>query len=143
MTRGGGVEQADAIAVNGPEQHDEAGQFEQGLALGGVAGAELQAGGILENDEKGQFAFLDEFFAVGFAEARGDVPVDVAHIVAEGVFDDLIEFHAPAAKGRAILAAEHIGHGVFDAPLQAAEQCQRWGGQGRGGGRWTAGCYHG
>ena len=63
-----------------------------------------------------------------FGAARGDIPVDVAHVVAERVFHDLIELHAAATKRRAILAAEDVLDGVADAPLELAQE-----GEGRAG----------
>ena len=119
------MEKTDAVAVDGAEQHDEAGEFEVGLAFGLGAGAELEPGGVLEDDHHGDLAFLDEFFAVGFAEAGGDVPVDVADVVAELVFDDLVELHAASAEGGAVFTAQYIFHGVTHAPLEPAQEGER------------------
>ena len=130
---GAGVDEADAVAVDGAEQHDEAREFEEGLAFGLRAGTEGEGRGVFEDDEQGDLAFFDEFFSVGLAEAGGDVPVDVADVVAELVFDDLVELHAAAAKGRAVFAAEDVFHGVADAPFELAQEGQRRRG-GRGGG---------
>ncbi len=100
IARRGGVDEADAVAVDGAEQHDEAGEFEQRLALRLRARAKAQGRGILENHQQRDLALLDEFLAVGFAEARGDVPVNVAHVVAELVFLRLdSELHA-ASRGK-------------------------------------------
>src|SRR5258708_34264540 len=107
----GSVEEADAVAVDSAEHHDEAGQLEQRLALGLRTGAELQADAVLEQEEQGDLAFLDEFLAVGLAEAGGDVPVGVAGVVAEGDFDNLVELHAPAPKGGAGFPPDARLHG--------------------------------
>jgi hypothetical protein len=82
----------------------------------------VEGRGIFEDEEEGDFAFFDEFLAVGFAEAGRDVPIDVADVVAEGVFHDLVELHAAAAEGGAIFAAEDIFHGVAHAPFELAEE---------------------
>jgi hypothetical protein len=119
---GAGVDEADAVAVDGAEQHDEAGEFEEGLAFGLGAGAEGERRGIFEDEQQGDLALLDEFLAVGFAEARGDVPIDVAHVVAELVFDDLIKLHAAAAEGGAVFATEDVFHRMTHAPLELAEE---------------------
>jgi hypothetical protein len=105
VAAGRGVDEPHAVAIHGPEQHDEAGEFHERLALRLGAGAEVQRGRILEHHQEGDLAFLDEFLAVGLAEPRGDVPVDVAHVVAEAVFHDLVELHAPSAKGGTVFAA--------------------------------------
>ena len=119
------VDEADTVAVDGAEQHHEAGELEEGFAFRLRAGAELEARGVFENDEQGDLAFLDEFLAVGFPETGGDVPVDVADVVAEGVFDDLVELHAAAAEGGAVFAAEDVFDGVADAPFELAQKGQR------------------
>ena len=121
----GGVDEADAVAVDGAEEHDEPGEFEEGFAFRLGAGTKLEAGRIFKHHEQGDLAFLDEFLAVRFAEASGDVPIDVADVVAEGVFDDLIELHAAAAEGGAVFAAEDVFDRVTDAPLQLAQQGKR------------------
>ena len=117
-----GIEVTYAVAVDGPEQHHQSGEFEQGLALRLGGGTELQAGRILKHEQQRHLALLDEFLPVGFSEARRDVPVNIAHIVAELVFHDLVEFHAATAEGRAVFAAEHIFNSVAHAPLQPAKQ---------------------
>ena len=96
-------------------------EFEQGLALRLRARAEVQRRRVLKEHEQRDLAFLDEFFPVGLAEPRGDVPVDVAHIVAKRVFHDLVELHAAAAEGGTVLAAEHVLDGVAHTPLEAAQ----------------------
>src|SRR5258708_7768750 len=125
----GSVEEADAVAVDSAEHHDEAGQLEQRLALGLRTGAELQADAVLEQEEQGDLAFLDEFLAVGLAEAGGDGPVDVADVVAGGVFDNWVELHAAAAEGGAVFAAEHVLHGMAYAPLELLQQRELGGDQ--------------
>jgi hypothetical protein len=87
----------------------------------------LQAGRILKHDQQGDFALFDEFFPIRLAEARGDVPVDVAYVVAKLVFHDLVELHAAAAKGGAIFAAEHGLDRMAHAPLKAAQERHRRG----------------
>ena len=117
-----GVNKAHAIAVDGAEKHDQAGEFKQRLAFGQRSGAKLQAGRVLKHDQQGDFALLDEFFPIRIAQAGGDIPVDVADVVAKFVFDDLVELHAAAAKGRAIFTAQHGLNRVAHAPFEAAQE---------------------
>jgi hypothetical protein len=49
------------------------------------------------------------------AHARGDLPVDVPHVVAGVVFTHLLELHAAALEGAFVLTGEHVG----DEPLRA------------------------
>ena len=105
-------------------------------------GTELQARRILEHQEQRDLALLDKSLPVGFAEPRRDVPVNIAHVVAELVFHNLVEFHAATAKGRAVFTAEHVLDGMAHAPLQPAQQGQlglRTGGGGGGRGQVTTG----
>jgi hypothetical protein len=61
---------------------------------------------VFEKKQQGDFTFFDELFSVRFAKTRGNVPVDVAHVVPVLVFYDLVEFHALASKGRFVFAAK-------------------------------------
>ena len=70
----------------------------------------------------GHLALLDEFLAVSLAEPRGDIPVDIAHVVAELVFHDLVELHAASAEGGAIFTAQHIFDRVAHAPFELTQQ---------------------
>ncbi len=107
-----------------------AGEFEQRLAFRLRAGAELQADGVLEEQQQRNLALLDKFLAVGLAKAGGDVPVDVADVVAVGVLDDLVELHAAAAERRAVLAAEHVLDRMTHAPLELAQKRKLGGDEG-------------
>ena len=126
------MHESDAVAVGGAEQGDQAGEFEEGVAFGAAGRAELQRGRILEEDQHGDLALLDELLAVGFAEAGGDVPVDVAHVVAELVLHDLVELHATAAEGGAVFAAQHRLDRVPDPPLEAPQRREVGGPRGDG-----------
>jgi len=77
------VEKPTRSRLTAPEQHHEAGEFEQSLRASiGAPGTEVQRRRILDNTSSVTSALLDEFFPVGLAEARGDIPVDVADVVA-------------------------------------------------------------
>jgi hypothetical protein len=54
----------------------------------------------VENDEDDHFALFDETLPVQIAKLRRDVPIDIANVIAEGVLDHLIEFHAATPKDR-------------------------------------------
>src|SRR5471030_1133073 len=120
-------------SVDRPEQHDQAGELQQRLALGLRAGPEVQGRRVLEDQEQRDLALLHEFLAIGLAEAGGDVPVDVADVVAELILHHLVELDAAAAEGRAVFAAEDVLDGVAHAPLQLPQQGQRGGRDAMGG----------
>lgn len=54
----------------------------------------------MENDEYDHLALFDETLPVQIAELGRDVPVDIANVIAEGVLDHLIKFHASTPKDR-------------------------------------------
>src|SRR5262245_31215536 len=101
-----GVPEPGAVAVAGREEGEEAGQLEEGVALAARAGTELQGEAVVEEQDDGELSLFDVLLAIGLAAARGDVPVDVAYVVAELVLDHLIELAAAAAKHRAVFSAE-------------------------------------
>jgi hypothetical protein len=116
------VHEADAVPVDRAEEHDEAGQLEQRLPLGLRARAEVQRRRVLEDEQERHLALLDELLAVGLAQPGGDVPVDVADVVAELVAHDLVEFDAAAAERRAVLAAQDVLDRVAHPPLELAQE---------------------
>ena len=122
---GRGVEEADPVPVDGAEQHDQAGEFEQRLALRLRARAEVQGRAVLEDEEQRDLALLHELLPVGLAQPRGHIPVDVANVVAELVAHHLVEFDAAAAEGRAVFTAQDVLHRVAHPPLQLAQDAQR------------------
>jgi len=99
------VHDANAVAVGGGQHHRETGKLEQRRALRARAGAELERERVLKNNQHRELALLDELLAEGFAQTRGDVPVNIADVVAEIVFYNLIELHAAPAERRAVFAA--------------------------------------
>jgi len=102
---GAEVGEADAVPVDAAVEEEEAGEFEQGLAAGDVAGAELECRSVLENEQDANLAHFDEFVAAAFTETGGDIPINVADIVTVGITHDLVELHAAATKGGAVAAA--------------------------------------
>src|ERR1035438_2569482 len=117
---GHGVDESDAVAVDGPEEHHEPRELEERLPLGLRARTEDQAGRVLEDQEQRHLPLLCELFSVRLPEARGDIPVDVADVVPELVPDNLVELDAPAAEGRAVLAAEDVLDRMAEPPLTPA-----------------------
>ena len=55
-----------------------------------------------------QLALLLEHLHVGVGQSGGDVPVDIAHVVAILVFAHFAEHHTAPFEGRVVLAAEHL-----------------------------------
>ena len=76
------------------------------LVLAG--GAEDVRATNIDEEHHRQFAFLFEHLDVGVVETRGDVPVDVAHIVAVLVFSHLAECHTAAFECTVVFAREHL-----------------------------------
>jgi hypothetical protein len=92
----------------------EGGVGEGGAGLGDEAVLGLRdrpeqarGGGVDEQDD-GELALLDEPLDEGLAGSGGDVPVDVADIVARLVLADLGELDALAEEGGVVLAREQI-----------------------------------
>ena len=118
------MDEPDPVAVDGPEEHDEPASSSRASRFDRSPEPNRRDARVLEHEQERDFALLDEFFPVGLAEPGGDVPVDVAHIVAELVLHHLVEFHSAAADGRAILAAEDVFHRVAHPPFQLAQDRQ-------------------
>src|SRR5210317_187734 len=68
-------------------------------------GCEEHSGTKVEPEQHRAFAFIAKKFRMRFAAARGDFPVEVAHIVAGLIKARLLEFHTASAKSRQPLTA--------------------------------------
>ena len=63
--------------------------------------------GDVDPDQHGQLPLFPEDLDVRVAGARGDVPVDVADVVAEHVLAQIREIEPVAAKQRPVVAVQH------------------------------------
>ena len=70
--------------------------------------AEVERAADVYQQHHRQLAFLLEHLHVGPVEARRDVPVDVAHVVAVLILAHLAEGHTPAFEGRMVLPCEDV-----------------------------------
>ena len=83
------------------------------------AGGEAQRGRKVEGQDDGQLPLLDELLDIKPAQARRDVPVDEARIIAGLVFADLGKLHAPALECRMVFAGEDIARRLAGNDLDA------------------------
>jgi hypothetical protein len=91
------------LAVNAREHRDE---VRRHGAFTHLARAEIHRGRKVEQEPGGNLAVLVVLAHVGRLQPRGDVPVDVAHVVAVLVLAQIGEVQAEAAKQRAIVAVQ-------------------------------------
>ena len=98
------------VAVFNGGKGKQGGQFGGDFLLEFIGGAEFLRGGHVARDHQSQFAFFVVFFDVGNARARGDVPVNGAHVVAGGIFAHFGKFYPLAFKRAQILSGERFRH---------------------------------
>ena len=111
-------EQSHLVAAVPGAEGQQGGQFGRGAALGLHGGAEGPRGGDVDQQQDVEFPLLDELFDVGFSHAGGDVPVDGADIVVEGVLPDFVELDAASLEGAAVRAAGDLVDDPRRADLQ-------------------------
>jgi hypothetical protein len=101
-----GVEQhrADPVAAAGEQLRDGRGDLGEHEVLAPLHGPDVHRGGAVEQQPRGDLAVLDVLPHVGCVGARGDVPVDVAQIVAEPVLPQVRDVDTGAAEGRPVVA---------------------------------------
>src|SRR5690606_15228324 len=75
-------EQADLVAIVDGGQREQRTELDGGLELAAPARAKILRGRYVDEQHHGELALLDEALDVRLAGARGDVPVDRAHVVA-------------------------------------------------------------
>ena len=80
------------VADGGEGEHG--GDFGGQLAFGLRDRTEQSRAAQVHQEHHGQLAFLDEFFDERMVHARGDVPIDGAHVVARLIFAHLVEIHS-------------------------------------------------
>ena len=129
--RGRHIQQADTVAVEGTDKHDQRRQLEQHIATRPPGRAELQRGIVLKHQQHADLALLDEFLAVGLAEAGRHIPVDVAEVITPRVLHNLVELHAAPAEDRAVVAREHGRDRLPQPPLEMRQQRRRHAQRGR------------
>ena len=89
---------ADPVVVGDRREGQHRRELRRVVALQEVLRAELLGAGHVHQEQQREVALLHELLHVGRAHARGDVPVDGAHLVAGGVLAHLGELHAAALE---------------------------------------------
>ena len=84
----------DAIVLPNRGEAEQSAQFRRQLALLLPARAEQHGTRDIDHEHHRELALLDEALDVGFAEPRGDVPIDVADLIPGNVGTDLFELDA-------------------------------------------------
>ena len=101
------VEQgADAVAAPRQEARQNGDELARDLPLREAVRAEVDAGREVDQEPRRQLAVLGELAHVRLLQPRGDIPVDVAHVVVMLVFAQVGEIEAGAAHQRAVVALE-------------------------------------
>jgi len=97
---------ADAVAVAREQACEQADEIRRHRALVHVARAEVDRAGKIEQEPGGDLAIFVELAHVRGLQARGHVPVDVAHVVAVLVLAQVGEIQAEAAEQRPVVAVQ-------------------------------------
>ena len=82
--------------------------FGHHLALGNAHSTKILAAAHVHEKHHREFAFLLIDLDIGAVVARGDIPVDVAHVITVLVLAHLAESHTPALESRVVLAGEYV-----------------------------------
>jgi hypothetical protein len=112
----------DAIAMAGDQPGQQRHQFLGHLALGALGRTELDAAGEIDQEPCGEIAVFGVLAHMGHLQPCGDVPVDVAHVIAMLVFAQIRQVESTAAPQRAVIALQQPVEAAQHRPLQAAQQ---------------------
>jgi hypothetical protein len=115
-------DRADAVATAREEPSEQGHELSRNAPFGEPVGAEVDAGGEIDQEPGGMLAVLRELPHVGLLETRGDVPVDVANVVVMLVLAQVGEVEAGAAHQRAVIALQQAVEPAQDRPLQALQE---------------------
>ena len=120
-------DRADAVAVAGQEARQGRHEVDQDAPLEplGSVGAEVDRRAEVEQEPRGDLAVLDVLADVRRVHPRGDVPVDVADVVAVLVFAQVGEVEAVAAEQGAVVALQQAVEPADDLPVEALEDAFR------------------
>ena len=114
-----------AVARQQPRQRrHEVDQDRSLLALGGRR-PEVDRRAQVEQEPGRDLAILDVLADVRRVHPRGDVPVDVADVVADLVLAQVGEVHAVAAEQAAVVALKQAVEPADDLPVEALEDALR------------------
>ena len=124
MSTARAVEQgADAVAVAREQPRQHADELARHAALGDGRRSRSRRCALRSTQEPGgQLAVFGELAHVGLLQPRGDVPVDVAHVVVVLVLAQVGQVEAGAAQQRAVVALQQAVEAADHRPLEAPQQ---------------------
>ena len=127
------AERHDAEAVAAPRRDvaDRERDALRDVGLAPVGRAEVHRRRRVEDEPRHEHALGVLHADVRLAGARGHVPVDLPHVVAEDVRPDLRELAALAEQARAVVAGEQSLHAPRDRDVERAQQPLRGSARGR------------
>src|SRR5204863_8595433 len=110
---------ADAIAVTREQAGEDRCEVDQEIAFATVDGAKIHGRRKVQQEVRVDLTVLEVLAHEGGVEARGDVPVDVPDVVAEGVFADVREVQPLALEDRAVVALEQTVQTADHGPVES------------------------
>ena len=125
----------DAVVVPNGRHRQHRAELAGELALESRHRAESLGPREIDGEHHRELTLLDIALDEGAAHARGDVPVDRAHLVARLVFADLGELHPLPLEYRAVLAGEERVHEPAGSNLEQLDLPQDFRRNGAGGPR--------
>ena len=123
-------DRADAVAVAREEARQQRDEIGRQRALLHVLRAEVDRARKVEQEPAGDLAILVVLAHVRGLQPRGDVPVDVAHVVAVLVLADIGEIQAEAAEEGPVIAVQQPVETADHRPLEAPQDRLRIAGRG-------------
>ena len=142
----GEQDQPDLVVVADGAQREQRAQFGRDLGLELGRAAEPPRRAEVDQQHHGQLALLDVALDERMADARGDVPVDRADVVARHVLADVGELDAAALEHAVVLAGERAidqaaGPDVDPPDLSQRFEAQHRAADAQGTGRWSNTCW--
>ena len=114
-------DRAHPVAVAGEQPGQDGHEVDQQVPLQGLDGAEVHRWAQVQQEPRRHLAVLDVLADVGRLHARGDVPVDVADVVAELVLAQVGQLQTEAAEQRPVVALEQSVQPANHRPVQALQ----------------------
>ncbi len=112
--------EADFIVVALGGERQRGGHFGGEFLFGLVATAEPPRRADIHQQHHRQLAFLHELFHKRLVQSRGDVPIDIAHLIARLILAHLIKIHSLPAKYTPVLTDHYIAHQPLSADFNLA-----------------------
>ena len=116
---------ADPVAMAREHARKHRHEFAGHVTLALVGRAEIDRGAQVEQEPGGHLAVFGEHAHMGHLHARGDVPVDMPHVVVELVLAQVGEVEAAATHQRAVVALQQTVEPADNGPFEAAQHVFR------------------